>query len=69
MADPGNSVYFSAISIWEVAIKHAKGLLALGPDRLRESSMLAGIRELPGQPVAATPRAIWQNDPLKRNST
>lgn len=46
VADPGNEVSFSVISIWEVAIKHAKGLLPLGPDQLRESSLQAGLREL-----------------------
>ena len=46
LADPDNEVAFSAISIWEVAIKHAKGMLALGPTKLRESSLQAGLREL-----------------------
>jgi len=47
LADPKNHAVFSAISIWEVALKHAKGMLALGPTQLRESSLQAGIRELP----------------------
>lgn len=46
LAEPENEVSFSVISIWEVAIKHSKGLLALGPTQLRESSLQAGLREL-----------------------
>jgi len=46
LADSNNEVAFSVISIWEVAMKHAKGLIELGPTQLRESSLQAGLREL-----------------------
>jgi PIN domain nuclease of toxin-antitoxin system len=46
LADPSNRIYFSSISIWEVSIKHAKGLLEVSPTTLRESSIGAGLLEL-----------------------
>jgi PIN domain nuclease of toxin-antitoxin system len=46
LIDPNNDVFFSSISIWEVAIKHAKGLLRLPPDLLRVSSQEAGLLEV-----------------------
>jgi PIN domain nuclease of toxin-antitoxin system len=45
-----NSVSVSAASIWEIAIKAAKGKLRLPPgteDRIRDEMMSAGFAELP----------------------
>lgn len=47
LADPTNTVYFSSLSIWGVAIKHAKGALRVPPEPLREQSQLGGLIELP----------------------
>jgi PIN domain nuclease of toxin-antitoxin system len=47
LASPSNTVYFSSLSIWEVAIKHARGALRLSAEPLREQSLLAGLLELP----------------------
>lgn len=56
LADERSGVWFSAASVWEIAIKHSKGKLSLPsnpgtyvPDRLRRS----GIRSLPIEPVHA----------------
>ena len=42
-----NEVYFSSLSIREIAIKHSRGQLPLGPDLLRNASLQAGLLELP----------------------
>lgn len=42
-----NFVYFSSLSIWEVAIKHGKGHLALPSSLLYKESKKAGLLELP----------------------
>jgi PIN domain nuclease of toxin-antitoxin system len=34
--DPGNDVYFSAVNLWELAIKRAKGKLGFEPRRMFE---------------------------------
>ena len=34
--DPGNDVYFSAVNLWELAIKRAKGKLDFDPHRMFE---------------------------------
>lgn len=47
LADPGNEVYYSSIAIWEVAIKHGLGKLAVTADLLHETSSQAGLKELP----------------------
>lgn len=46
LADQANTVYFSSLAIWEVAIKHAKGFLSVPPDVLRGASLEAGLLEL-----------------------
>lgn len=55
-ADPANEVYLSAVSDWEIAIKHSLGRLVLPeppglyvPDRRRKM----GIEELPLEEAAA----------------
>ncbi len=47
LLDEENRVYYSSLSIWEVAIKHGKGHLSLGPDLLHKESAEAGLEELP----------------------
>ena len=46
--DPGNDLYFSSISIWEVAIKQGlqRGGLSVDAKVLRRGLMEAGYREL-----------------------
>lgn len=60
MEDLGNVLHFSAIAIWEVAIKsgrRARGF-DLDPERMRTALQLHGYRELPitGAHAAATAR-------------
>ena len=47
LADPRHQVFFSSLSIWEVAIKHGKGLIPIPSENLREESIRAGLLELP----------------------
>lgn len=50
VVDPENDVYLSAVSAWEIAVKHALGRLDLpdSPDRfLPEQRKQQGIEELP----------------------
>lgn len=50
IVDPGNEVYLSAVSAWEIAIKWGRGRLVLvePPDRLVPAQRIAhGIDELP----------------------
>ncbi len=53
LADERNEVFFSSISIWEVAIKHAKGLLLLAPELLNDSARKSGLRPLSFKPQHA----------------
>jgi PIN domain nuclease of toxin-antitoxin system len=46
IADPGRSLYFSAVSIWEIAIKRAQGRLAV-PENLLDAMEERGFVELP----------------------
>jgi PIN domain nuclease of toxin-antitoxin system len=46
LADEQNEVFFSSISIWEVAIKHSKGLLKLSPDVLDAGARQNGLQAL-----------------------
>ena len=45
LEDPSHLVYFSSIAIWEVAIKHSKGMLKMPPDVLLEASLQAGLAQ------------------------
>ena len=45
--DPHNEVYFSAASIWEIAIKHSAGKLSHGPAEIRKAAIKQGFFELP----------------------
>lgn len=54
--DRGNSVYYSAASIWEIAIKSAqrRDTFPPGPDVVRSASALAGIQALAVTPAHAS---------------
>lgn len=45
--DPENSLFISSAVIWEIAIKHSKGQLALHPLEARSSFHQTGMVELP----------------------
>ena len=47
--DPGNDVYFSSASVWEVAIKHSKNAtnMPVGGREFVEGCLLAGYLPLP----------------------
>ncbi len=49
ITDPGNEIYVSTASIWEIAIKHVlgRGQMPVGGDRAAELCAAAGYRELP----------------------
>jgi PIN domain nuclease of toxin-antitoxin system len=49
LADPNTDVLFSAINIWEIAIKRACGrpAFAFGPDDVLDAALGAGFTELP----------------------
>jgi PIN domain nuclease of toxin-antitoxin system len=53
--DPAEEVLFSAASIWEIAIKAAKGRIdfALSPDEIAHAARQAGFGELPVRASAA----------------
>ena len=71
MSDPANRIYFSAASIWEVAIKFAQGRadFKFEPRMLRRALIDNGYLELPvtsehGAAVAALPPV--HKDPFDR---
>lgn len=41
-----NEVYFSAASVWEIAIKNSLGKLPVAPEEAREEFLKAGFQEL-----------------------
>jgi PIN domain nuclease of toxin-antitoxin system len=47
MISGATTVYFSIVSLWEIAIKAAKGQLDIDLDLLLEALDAAGLRELP----------------------
>ncbi|MBI4189881.1 MAG: type II toxin-antitoxin system VapC family toxin [Betaproteobacteria bacterium] len=49
--DPGNQIYASAVSVWEVAIKVSLGKIRINPDEL-----IAALREGGFQELAVTGR-------------
>ncbi len=64
-----DTIFFSAASIAEIAIKHALGKLEMNPDEMIASALAAGFIELPvsashGARIAKLP-AI-HNDPFDR---
>ena len=46
IANPENEVYFSSISIWEIAIKHAKSQFPLGALEMKEQFVEDGFLPL-----------------------
>ena len=46
IANPANEVYFSSISIWEIAIKHSKLQFPLGALEMKEQLILDGFLPL-----------------------
>ena len=67
--DPANDVYYSAASIWEMAIKSTLGKLRVDAGELLENLAAAGFRELPVLgPHAAATAALPQHhrDPFDR---
>ena len=66
--DPDNIAYLSAASVWEWALKHARGRIHM-PGEMVEGAILAGFAELPvtwahGRSAAALPR--FHGDPFDR---
>ncbi len=49
LVDPANEVFFSAVNLWEIAIKKALGRpdFAFGPRQILEAAVAAGFTELP----------------------
>ncbi|HXV80504.1 MAG TPA: type II toxin-antitoxin system VapC family toxin [Candidatus Binatia bacterium] len=72
VVDPENDVYLSAVSGWEIAVKHALGRLDLpdAPDRfIPEQRKQQGIEELPLDEEAAlhlTRLPMLHKDPFDR---
>jgi PIN domain nuclease of toxin-antitoxin system len=65
LQDRGNRIFVSAASVWELAIKVAKGKLRLptgGEDRIQAAIEAAGFQELPVTMMHAF--AIWSLPPL-----
>ena len=46
LLSPDNEIYFSAVSIWEIALKHALGKLEVDPDTALDAGMKQGFRSL-----------------------
>lgn len=68
---PENTLYVSAASIWEIAIKYRKGNLPVHPRDARSAFRLAGFAELPissdhVEGVAALPDFPDHADPFDR---
>lgn len=71
LTDPVNELYFSAASLWEVAIKRALGRadFQVDPGLLRRGLTENGYRELPvtgEHAVAATLLPLLHKDPFDR---
>ena len=45
--DPGNQIYASAVSVWEVAIKVSLGKIRIDPDEFVAALRESGFQELP----------------------
>ena len=61
--DPGNSIYYSSVSIWEIAIKHA-----IHPDNVEFTGKeLSGFCQEAGfLPVEVKDRHVFALETLKR---
>jgi PIN domain nuclease of toxin-antitoxin system len=69
--DPGNDIVFSAVSIWEIAIKLRLGRanFAVRPDEIAASAIATGFSELPLRWQAAAAVAdlpLHHRDPFDR---
>jgi PIN domain nuclease of toxin-antitoxin system len=69
--DPANELVFSVASIWEIAIKHSKGMpsFRVDPALLRNSVLQAGYSELDvsgTHAIAITSLAPIHKDPFDR---
>ena len=64
--DPGNTIYYSSVSIWEIAIKHA-----IHPDNVEFTGKeLSGFcREAGFLPVEVKKRHVFALETLKRPDT
>lgn len=71
LADPDTDVFFSAASIWEIAIKAALGRVdfAVGPEEIAAAAVRDGFVELPVRSAAAALVArlpLHHRDPFDR---
>ena len=71
LENPGNALYFSPISLWEISIKHEKHpeQMSVTSERVREIAIKMGFIELPvrsrhGVDIAKLPDI--HNDPFDR---
>ena len=70
--DPANEVYFSAVSVWEIARKYAQGQLSLPshPSTLipavREDSGIASLPLTETDALAAEKLELFHKDPFDR---
>lgn len=73
IADPGHEVFISAVSFWEISLKHALGKLKLNkiaPETLIHKAVESGFDLLPLDPIdaasfAALPK-LKHKDPFDR---
>ncbi len=71
LGDPANDVLFSAVSIWEIAIKSGLGRadFAIGPDDILQGALDIGFVELPVSSATAATVAklpLIHRDPFDR---
>jgi PIN domain nuclease of toxin-antitoxin system len=62
-----NEVYTSIASVWELAIKHKKGKLSYGPEKITEGIREAGLKLLSCEPnhvIAYSKITAPNNDPF-----
>lgn len=71
VTDPDNTIFVSAVAIWEIAIKYGKGGIRLHPRDARSGFRLAGLTELAItsdhiEEVASLPQHSDHADPFDR---
>lgn len=64
IANPDNEIYFSAASIWEIAIKHEKGNLSFAPNEVETACLEQAYLPLSIKPkhAAATSELEYPDD-------
>lgn len=64
IADPSNEIFFSSASIWEIAIKHNKGMLSFDPVEVTEACLQQGYTplDISAEHAAATIRLAYPED-------